>query len=189
MFTFPVISSSNLMVAPSDVQLSHLSIRTRRQFCSERAAHGIALCRVSKGLPVGNFSHVRTSTRKAGIRTPRLEHLLREELNLLFESEVSDPQLADLQVERVHLAPNASIATVYVFQSAQPSHDDEATNPDFATCAAELSMPVQKALTRATAYLRSRLSDALPLKRSPELRFKPGLSRTSELYYADEDFR
>lgn len=137
---------------------------------------------------MGNFSHLRSSTRKASVRTPRLEHLLREELNFLFESEVSDPQLADLQVERVHLAPNAALATVYVFQTQHASRDAARHDPELNLAVADLSPPVQKSLMRATAFLRSRLSDVLPLKRSPELRFKPGLPRDGALYYADEDF-
>jgi ribosome-binding factor A len=135
---------------------------------------------------MGSFSHVRTSTRKTGVRTPRLEHLLREELNFLFESEVSDPQLADIQVERVHLTPNASVATVYVFQTPPPLAGED-TELGLALTMSDLSTPVQKALQRATAFLRSRLSDVLPLKRSPELRFKPGLPRAGGLYYSDED--
>lgn len=136
---------------------------------------------------MGNSSHVRSSTSKAGFRTPRLEHLLREELNFLFESEIGDPLLADLQVEHVHLSHNAALATVYVFHSPPPSHAKVAQEVELPLVVTELSPPMQKALVRATAFLRSRLSDVLPLKRSPELRFKPGLPRTGALFYSDEE--
>lgn len=136
---------------------------------------------------MGNFSNVRASSRKASFRTPRLEHLLREELDFLFESEVSDPLLTDLRVERVHLAPNASIATIYVFHHKPTSSDDGSKASDVVGTFLDLGPATRRALQRATPFLRSRLSDVVPLKRSPELRFKSGLPRSGALHYSDEE--
>lgn len=121
---------------------------------------------------MGNSNPSRRQAR-AGVRTPRLEHLLRDELNFLFEAEISDPCLADLQVERVHLAPNAAMATVYIRPPLIRSGVADDASPLIVT--PQLKPEVGRALERAAAYLRRRLTDVLPLKRSPELRFRPGL--------------
>lgn len=121
---------------------------------------------------MGNSNPSRRQAR-SGVRTPRLEHLLRDELNFLFEAEISDPCLANLQVERVHLAPNAAMATVYIRPPLPRGDAMDDGNPLIIT--PQLKPEVGRALERASAFLRRRLTDVLPMKRSPELRFRPGL--------------
>ena len=93
--------------------------------------------------------------RDGGFRGQRLEGLLCEELNSLLESEVADPRLDGVRVTHVDLARDGSSARVWF---VVPSEHELAS--------------VHAAFERAAGFLRSRLSDALPLKRSPELRFR-----------------
>ncbi|HTQ05500.1 MAG TPA: 30S ribosome-binding factor RbfA [Polyangiaceae bacterium] len=95
--------------------------------------------------------------RDGGFRGQRLEGLLCEELNSLLESEVSDPRLDGARVTRVELTRDGSSARVWF---VAPNERD-------------VSLAVRHAaFERAAGFLRSRLCDALPLKRSPELRFR-----------------
>jgi len=94
--------------------------------------------------------------RDGGFRGQRLEGLLCEELNSLLDSEVNDPRLDGVRVTRVDLTRDGSSARVWF---VAPS---EHVTPAAA----------QAAFERAAGFLRSRLCDALPLKRSPELRFR-----------------
>jgi ribosome-binding factor A len=96
--------------------------------------------------------------RDAGFRGQRLEELFCEELNSLFHDEVSDPRLDGVVVTRVELTRDGSSARVWFVTP-------------LATTEAEL-VPVRAAFERASGFLRHRLSEALPLKRSPELTFK-----------------
>jgi ribosome-binding factor A len=93
----------------------------------------------------------------SGLRGLRLEGLIREELNSLLEGEISDPRLEDVRVTRVELTRDGSRARVW-----------------FVTTRLEerASAEIETAFTRASGFLRSRLCEALPLKRSPELRFR-----------------
>jgi ribosome-binding factor A len=96
------------------------------------------------------------SARAPGVRGQRLEELFREELNSLLEVEVNDPVLDGTRVIRVELSGDGSRARVW-FSTGNPL-----------LCAVQ----VQRAFERAGGFLRSRLCDALPLKRLPELRFR-----------------
>lgn len=98
----------------------------------------------------------RSSARGAGIRLPRLELLFREELSSLFADEVSDARLSGVRVTRVELSRDGARARVW-FDWVEPEFDPR---------------EVARALQRASGFLRSRLSEALPLKRSPELSFR-----------------
>ena len=96
--------------------------------------------------------------RDAGFRGQRLEELFCEELNSLFHDEVSDPHLEGVVVTRVELTRDGSSARVW-FVMPETTHD------------AALA-PVRAAFERASDFLRYRLSEALPIKRTPELVFK-----------------
>ena len=87
--------------------------------------------------------------RDGGFRGQRLEGLLCEELNSLLDSEVNDPRLDGVRVTRVDLTRDGSSARVWF---VAPS---EHVTPAAA----------QAAFERAAGFLRSRLCDALPLKR------------------------
>lgn len=105
------------------------------------------------------------SIRDSGLRAPRLEVLFREELCSLFETEINDSHLSGVKVTRVELSRDGARARVW-----------------FVLCEPEVSeTAVEFALQRARGFLRSRLSEALPLKRTPELRFSRDLTPPSEL--------
>jgi len=95
--------------------------------------------------------------RDAGYRGQRLEGLLREELNSLLDGEVSDPHLYGVRVTRVELTRDGSSARVWFVtrENPAPSRDE-----------------VHTAFERAAGFLRSRVCEAIPVKRSPELRFR-----------------
>ncbi len=103
----------------------------------------------------------RHESRQHVVRDPhlrhfRLEHLLREELHSLFDSEITDPQLLPLDVVRVELSRDGARLRAWLAVGSSES-DNRA---------------IQAALERASGFLRRRLCDALPLKRSPELSFR-----------------
>jgi ribosome-binding factor A len=94
----------------------------------------------------------------AGHRHERLQGLVFEELRALLRDDVSDPALVDVRVTAVVLSVDYRNARVHfaISPSAGAAHARATT---------------ERALARATAFLRARLSDALDLKRVPDLRF------------------
>ncbi|MEO8179802.1 MAG: ribosome-binding factor A [Deltaproteobacteria bacterium] len=96
--------------------------------------------------------------RSAGLRSQRLEELFREELNSLLEIEINDPALDDARITRAELSLDGSRARVW-FALASSVSDTDAGR-------------ARSALERATGFLRSRLCEALPVKRIPELTFR-----------------
>jgi len=94
------------------------------------------------------------AARGAGLRSQRLEELFREELNSVLDVEVSDPALDGVRVTRVELSGDGSRARAW-----------------FAVDALDAE-PASAALERAGRFLRSRLCDALPVKRIPDLTFR-----------------
>jgi len=93
----------------------------------------------------------------AGLRALRLEQLFREELNSILDGELFDPRFDCVRVTQVELSRDGSRARVWY---SMPSHDDQKLRA------------AQTALAHAASFFRSRLCDALPLKRSPELTFR-----------------
>lgn len=98
-----------------------------------------------------------TFARGAGFRGQRLEELFREELNSILDGEIADPRLADARVTRVELTRDGSSARVWFVTHRRV----EGSSPD----------ALRSALQHATGFLRARLCEALPLKRTPDLRF------------------
>jgi ribosome-binding factor A len=96
----------------------------------------------------------RAETRVHSIRHERLESLIREEINSIFESEMQNPVFDGIRITRVELTRDGSRARLWY--AVDPSHARE---------------PKDAALARASGFLRTRLNDALDLKRVPELRF------------------
>ncbi len=94
----------------------------------------------------------------AGIRALRLEQLLREELNSILDGELFDARFEDVRVTLVELSRDGSRARIWYCMT---------TDYDAARVAA-----THAAFSRAAAYFRTRLCDALPLKRTPELSFR-----------------
>jgi ribosome-binding factor A len=97
------------------------------------------------------------SAREAQIRSLRLEQLLCRELNSILNDEVTDSILESVEFKRVELSRDGSRARIwFAFRGGS-----------FAERAAITAVRLQ----RASGFFRSRLCDALPLKRMPELRF------------------
>jgi ribosome-binding factor A len=94
-----------------------------------------------------------------GHRHQRLQALLYEELDALLRGEVSDPRLEDVVFTRVELSVDYRSARVWYgvrkeTPPAKPERDQ-----------------IERALERATGFLRTRVAGALDLKRMPTLRF------------------
>jgi ribosome-binding factor A len=116
---------------------------------------------------MGNYIDTKRSRRSRrdrtqGIRSLRLEELIREEMNLLLESEVTDPNLEGVRITTVSLSPDGARARLlYAMRhtnTQMSSHELEAS------------------LRRATGFFRHELCDALSLKRTPDLRFSLDLA-------------
>jgi ribosome-binding factor A len=76
-------------------------------------------------------------------------------LSDLLRSEVKDPRLADVQINEVDLSGDLGVAKIY-FSLLHPDAD---------------VAPAQEAFERAGGFLRTRIGQALQLRRVPELRF------------------
>lgn len=96
------------------------------------------------------------SDRSASFRGQRIEELFREELNSLLDSEISDPRLDGVRVTQVELSRDGSRARAWFSTNDTAAEERE----------------ILGTLERASGFLRSRLCEALPLKRAPELRFR-----------------
>ncbi len=92
-----------------------------------------------------------------GGRAVRLEELYRKELNSLLDGEIGDARLDGARVNRIELSRDGSRARVWfaMNDAARVNHAEAA-----------------RAFERAAGFFRRRLSDAVPLKRSPELSFR-----------------
>lgn len=114
---------------------------------------------------MGNLSESksrRRSNRGAGIRVPRLELLFREELCSLFADEIHDARLSGVRITRVELSRDGARVRVW-FELGESNFGERDVVP---------------ALLHARGFLRSRLCEALPLKRSPELSFRRDFGAT-----------
>jgi ribosome-binding factor A len=92
----------------------------------------------------------------AGHRHLRVQGLVLEELCSLLRDDVSDPDLGDVRFVAVVLSVDYRHARVHFVLSGMSSADP---------------WPSQRALVRATPFLRARLAEAVEMKRLPELRF------------------
>ena len=91
-------------------------------------------------------------------RTERIAEQIRAEIARLLHEEVTDPRIGMITLTRVDVAPDLGSARVLwsVLETEQsPSVD-----------------AVERGLASAASFLRRRLAQALPLKRTPELRFR-----------------
>jgi ribosome-binding factor A len=76
-------------------------------------------------------------------------------LNDLLRLEVKDPRLKNVRVSEVELSGDLGVARVY-YSTLDPDAD---------------VAPVEAALSKAAAFMRSRLGREIRLRRVPELRF------------------
>lgn len=112
---------------------------------------GLAL---TKALLAGTLCDVKRDNEGAGYRHQRLEVSIAEELRLLLRDDVSDPDLERVGVTAVALSSDYKNAKVH-----------------FVIARGQSRAKVERALERATAFLRRRLADSIELKRTPDLRF------------------
>jgi len=94
----------------------------------------------------------------AGFRRIRLEELLHEELASLLRDDVSDPDLYGVRITAVSLSVDyRNVRVHYVVYASARARLDQAR--------------VERALERATPFLRAQLAVAIDAKRVPDLRF------------------
>jgi ribosome-binding factor A len=92
----------------------------------------------------------------AGHRHLRVQRLVLEELRSLLRDDVSDPDLGDVRVVAVVLSADYRHARIHFVLTGTSVVDPRRT---------------QRALERATPFLRARLAEAVEMKRVPDLRF------------------
>jgi ribosome-binding factor A len=97
---------------------------------------------------------VRRDDEGAGHRHERVQGLLLDELRSLLRDDVHDPALAAVRVGAVVLSVDYRHARVHFVLEKE-----------------EGVRAVERALERATPFLRARLAEAVEMKRVPELRF------------------
>jgi len=102
----------------------------------------------------------------AGHRHARLEGLILEELRALLRDDVSDPALGDVWVTAVVLSVDYRHARVH-FTVTGPAEGPGEERDGSPAARAEK----ERALDRATPFLRAQLAIAIDLKRVPDLRF------------------
>lgn len=93
-----------------------------------------------------------------GHRHQRLQQILEEELQSLVRDELTDPRLADLRVTAVELSVDYRSARVKFVTDAPEE-------------TAERLAKIDRALGKATRFLRARLGESVEMKRLPELHF------------------
>lgn len=93
----------------------------------------------------------------AGHRHERLSRLLREELGAITRDELGDPRLDQVQITLVELSVDYRNARVlYVGPRGSSAEDRDR---------------IERALAKATPFMRARLADSVDLKQVPALRF------------------
>jgi ribosome-binding factor A len=97
-------------------------------------------------------SRDRSTEAGEAFRTVRLQELIREEVSLMFDSEIGDARLDGVLITFAELTADGSCARLWYWAP-------EGREP-------------REALDRAAGFLRSRLAESLGLKRTPELRFR-----------------
>jgi ribosome-binding factor A len=93
-----------------------------------------------------------------GHRHQRLQQILEEELQSLVRDEITDPRLADLHVTAVELSVDYRSARVKFVTDAPEETPQKLEQID-------------RALEKATRFMRARLSESVEMKRLPELHF------------------
>lgn len=95
----------------------------------------------------------------ASQRPARVADSIREEISVLIAREVHDPGIGFLTITRVEVTPDLQQARLY-YTVLGPGLGDATARRD-----------TERALDRATPFLRRRLGGRLRLRRTPELQF------------------
>jgi ribosome-binding factor A len=91
----------------------------------------------------------------AGHRPERLGERIHQEISVMFEREISDPRLANVNVTRVEVTGDMRMAKIYV-----TSRDVEVDEKE-----------MMAGLIHASGYVRRQIAKSLDLHFAPELRF------------------
>ncbi len=91
----------------------------------------------------------------AGHRSERLSERIRQEISVMFDREISDPRLANVNVTRVEVTGDLRIAKIYIAPPTDGTEEKE----------------MMEALTHANGYFRRQLASSLELRYAPEIRF------------------
>jgi len=94
-----------------------------------------------------------------GSRPDRVADLIRGELALLLTREVHDPGIGFVTLTRVQVTPDLQVARIF-YTSLGPTGDEAKTRKN-----------TERAIVRATPFLRRQIGSRLRLKRVPELHF------------------
>lgn len=94
-----------------------------------------------------------------GSRPDRVADQLRGELGQLLAREVHDPGIGFVTITRVQVTPDLQVARIF-FTALGPSGDESKTRKNS-----------ERAIERATPFLRRQIGSRLRLKRVPELHF------------------
>jgi ribosome-binding factor A len=92
----------------------------------------------------------------SGYRAARASQRIQQEISLLFEREVSDPRLANVNITHVEVSDDLRYAKIFV----APHSDDAAA-----------TRAQMRALDHATGFFRHRIATSLDLRFAPEVRF------------------
>ncbi len=111
----------------------------------------------------------------AGHRHLRLQRLLLEELRALLRDDVADPALTTVRITAVVLSVDYRQARVHFATLGDRRGGSRRGGEE------------DRALGRATPFLRARLADALDLKRVPDLRFLFDGALAADSVADDED--
>jgi ribosome-binding factor A len=108
----------------------------------------------------------------AGHRHLRVQGLVLEELRALLRDDVNDPALGEVRVVAVVLSVDYRHARVhFVLSGAVGAEVRSIDSKGESAGVPPARRPLERALERATPFLRARLADAIEMKRVPELRF------------------
>ena len=94
------------------------------------------------------------ASQQSAHRHQRVESSILEELRTILRDDVTDPELDDVRLTAIVLSTDSKIARLH-----------------FAVPRGKERGAVERALDRATGFLRGRLAEGVELKRTPELRF------------------
>jgi ribosome-binding factor A len=97
--------------------------------------------------------------RGAGYRHARLTQILREELTALMRDELDDPRLDGVTITGVELSVDYRTARIRFIGPRRAQHTRDERDH------------LERALARATPFLRGRLAESVELKQAPAIRF------------------
>lgn len=87
-------------------------------------------------------------------RTERVEHLIKEEISLIFLYKLNEPEIGFVTITNVKISPDLKIAKVYISVLEKDKRD-----------------AVLEKIKNKTGFIRSELAHRIRIKFTPELKF------------------